>query len=277
MHSSTSPRRIGGSTRAFCSGVPTTRIVLPIMVTMESASVGASTRAHSSANTRISHGSRPWPPSSTGHDAPIQPRAASARWNAGVVDGAGLVHARDDLGRDEFGEHLAHLGPELVGVLRRTEVDAVGGGVGSRREARRRAGELHTPNRSQCRRRSPATIGQPRAAVEQMGVGVEAEPPAAVELHRTRGHRARRFGRHAKREDHVGLAGAPRGLPHREPRALDRGCVIGEAMADRLERSDRHAELLALGHVLDAELKRPSREPDELGRREHEPFATARA
>jgi hypothetical protein len=43
-------------------------------------------------------------------------------------------------------------------------------------------------------------------------------------------------------------------LPHRS-RALDRRCVVGEPVSDRLERADRDPELLAVGHVLDGQLE----------------------
>ena len=108
--------------------------------------------------------------------------------------------------------------------------------------------------------------------MEQVRIGVEAEATTAVELHRAGRHRACGLGRDHEREEQIGLGGTPRGLPHREPGALDRGGVVGEAMPDRLERADRNAELLTVGHVLDGQLERPRREPDQLRGGEHEPF-----
>ena len=40
---------------------------------------------------------------------------------------------------------------------------------------------------------------------------------------------------------------------------------VGEVVLHRLERADRHAELLALLGVVDREVEHPLAEPDELG------------
>ena len=64
----------------------------------------------------------------------------------------------------------------------------------------------------------------------------------------------------------VGGVDRHRGVVHRGGRAFERERHVGELVLDRLERADRHVELLAFLRVLERHLEDVASHADHLGR-----------
>jgi hypothetical protein len=112
-------------------------------------------------------------------------------------------------------------------------------------------------------------MGHPRARQWNRCVSVSRQKPAtAVELHRARRHRPRGLGRATQNAARSSGSLARHAACHTaSARAFDRGGVVGEAVTDGLERADRTPNCSRRDHVLDRELQRARREPDELAPR----------
>ena len=105
----------------------------------------------------------------------------------------------------------------------------------------------------------------PRALEEAVQVVLDGVADGAVALQGLPAAEAGGVGRHGL--GHRDVAGL-----HRGRGAADRGPGegellerVGEVVLHRLERADRHAELLALLGVVDGQVEHPLAEPDELG------------
>ena len=163
----------------------------------------------------------------------------------------------------------AQLGAEpFVGVaVRQVHVATVSLHVGLERGAQRERVRVAGPE---------ARLEHPRPLEEVVRRHLPGEAHAAEDLHRGAPVGEPRFAREHLRGAHGGrhVAGAfvvddRRGRVRRAAGELDAHVHVGEQVLDGLERTDRHAELVALERVRRRDIERALRDADELRGREH--------
>ena len=186
-----------------------------------------------------------------------------------VVHGARLVRAREHRCRQVLADERAHLRPERLGVVVEPEVEqpsrlAAPQPVGDDLQLATRIAQTQAPR-----------LGSSEV---ELHVVLEHESVPAVEV-QARGSRVLRDRtaeheglRRPRRRCGLGLVEGAHRVPGEEGGAGDRGLELGEPVLDHLERADRHAELVAVLHVLDPELERGACKAGERDGRECAPL-----